>query len=535
MGGIGQDYARQVAVDALGNVYTIGYFRDTVDFDPGPGTYNLISAGFDDIFISKLDANGNLVWAIRLGSSVSNDIGNVLALDPGGYLYVGGSFADTVDFDPGVGTYPLGAGSGGSDIFILKLDLSGNFVWAGKIGGYNGDGVRAINLDQDGNVILTGMFFTASDFDPGPGTFTIFTSGDASFVCKLTAAGNFVWAKHFEDAVNTGAVSLGSCVAGNGTIYTVGYFVATVDFDPGPATYNLTPLGTMDVFISALDSAGNFQWAKKIGGAIGNATAPSVASDAAGNIYLTGQFDGPVDFNPGIGNYYLTPFGGYDIFVCKLDAAGNFIWAKQSGGLNFDGGASIFADSSGNTHIAGSFSTMADFDPGSGTYNLVSAGLNDIFISQLDSAGNFQGAVKMGGKKPDYCVSICLDNSNNIYACGSFQDTCDFDPGSGIYNLFSAAGNDAHVVKLNTVTGINDLQNAASEITVFPNPGNGVINIVSSTPVKEINISNLMAQSIYRAKPDKSNFSVNVNKEGVYCVQLTTGNRTITKKIIVSK
>lgn len=180
MGGTANDYVQQVAVDASGFVYTTGSFKDTVDFDPGPGVYNLISPAAEDIFISKLDANGNFVWALSMGNSAGNDRGVALAFDPAGYLVIAGYFADSVDFDPGPGTYYLKSGLGGNDVFVLKLDLSGNFIWAGKLGGYNGDSVREMQLDADGNVVLTGQFFTSADFDPGPAQFNIPTSGIAS-------------------------------------------------------------------------------------------------------------------------------------------------------------------------------------------------------------------------------------------------------------------------------------------------------------------------------------------------------------------
>ena len=93
-------------MDASGNVYTTGYFQGTVDFDPGAGTFNLTSAGLQDIFISKLDAAGNFVWAKQLGGTL-NDVGYSIALDTSGNVYTTGFFRDTVDFDPGAGTFNL--------------------------------------------------------------------------------------------------------------------------------------------------------------------------------------------------------------------------------------------------------------------------------------------------------------------------------------------------------------------------------------------------------------------------------------------
>src|SRR5690606_26678071 len=107
--------------------------RTTVDFDPGNGVFNLTSADFEDIFISKLDANGNFVWAKRIGGTGS-DFGYAISIDNNGNIYTTGAFMGTADFDPGTGSYTMSS-SGFFDAFILKLDANGNFVWAKQFSG----------------------------------------------------------------------------------------------------------------------------------------------------------------------------------------------------------------------------------------------------------------------------------------------------------------------------------------------------------------------------------------------------------------
>ena len=136
----------------------------------------------------------------------------------------------------------------------------------------------------------------------------------------------------------TGAYAAAGSIAVDaaGNVYTTGYFGGTADFDPGPGTYNLTSAGTYEMFISKLDSSGNFIWAKQMGGnsSLDYATGLSITLDAAGNIYSTGPLEGTVDFNPGPGVFTLSAIGVNRTrasFVLKLDADGNFIWAKQTG------------------------------------------------------------------------------------------------------------------------------------------------------------------------------------------------------------
>src|SRR5674476_1418906 len=134
------------------------------------------------------------------------------------------------------------------------------------------------------------------------------------------------------------------------------------------------------LFFSSLQAQNvSLVWAKNMGGASDDYV-NSIAVDASGNVYTTGYFLGTVDFDPGAGTYNLTSAGGYDIFIIKLDASGNFVWAKNMGassGASSDQGFSIAVDASGNVYTTGLFTGTADFDPGAGTYNLTSAGSGD--------------------------------------------------------------------------------------------------------------------------------------------------------------
>ena len=265
MGGTRSDFATGVAVDGSGNVYTTGYFWGTADFDPGAGTFNLTSAGGFDIFVLKLDSDGDFVWAKQMGGADSSEFAHGVAVDGSDNVYTAGLFQGTVDFDPGAGTLNLTADF--FDMFVSKLDSDGNFVWAKQMGG----------------------------------------------------AG-------FE-------IAFGVAVDGSGNVYTTGSFVLTADFDPGAGTFNLTSAGGTDAFVSKLDSDGDFIWAKQMGGASPDEPKGGVAVDDSGNVYTTGQFHGTADFDPGPGTFNLTASGtSHDIFVSKLNKDGDFVWAKQMGG-----------------------------------------------------------------------------------------------------------------------------------------------------------------------------------------------------------
>ncbi|HYV34115.1 MAG TPA: SdrD B-like domain-containing protein, partial [Gemmataceae bacterium] len=184
------DYGYGTATDAAGNVYMIGQFQGTIDFDRGSGVYNLVCAGNYDIFVAKYTSVGALAWAKRFGGSTNESVvetGNAIAVDGLGNVYTTGIFSTSnADFDPGSGTYIM-ASAGQSDTFVSKLDSNGNFVWAKQIGGSSYDVGQGIAVDSAGNVFTAGYFFSPdTDFDPGSGVYTLASAGGADiFVSKL--------------------------------------------------------------------------------------------------------------------------------------------------------------------------------------------------------------------------------------------------------------------------------------------------------------------------------------------------------------
>ncbi len=448
----GAGYA--IISDASGNTYTTGFFSGTRDFDPGSAVFNLTAIGTGDIFISKLDSSGNLVWVKQMkGTNYGH--ANAITLDLMGNIYATGSFTHTVDFDPGPGIFDLST-EGRLNVFILKLDNDGNFIWAKQLVGVAGAPVStafSLHVDVAGNVITTGLFAYTVDFDPGPGVFNLSAASGNSiptFILKLNSNGNFVWAKQIGGTLSK---SIGYAVITDaaGNIYTTGYFSAdinsTFDFDPGPGIYNLTPVAGVDIFISKLDAAGNFIWARQMGGSLFE-EGKSMTIDASGNLYISGYFEATVDFDPGPNVFNLSAFGKKDIFITKLGVDGNFAWAKQIGGTDFDEGKSIALDRIGNIYVAGYFNETVDFDPGNSIYNLTSAGMYDMFILKLDNNGDFKWAKRIGGEFVDGATAIHVDATAHLYATGYFEDLVDFDPGQGVFNLNTSGNKDIFVLKL---------------------------------------------------------------------------------------
>lgn len=472
-----------IVVDGSGNVYSTGNFTGTADFDPGTGVFNLTSCAYGDAFISKLDEQGNFVWAKSMFGITSDAATQVssIALDASGNVYTTGIFAGTEDFNPGTETFNITA-SGGVDIYISKLDNLGNFVLAKSMGG------------------------TSSD-------------------------------------LTSNAIA----IDGSGNIYTTGYFSGTVDFDPGAGIVNLAQMngGTNSAFISKLDSSGNFVWAKQIAGTSPvMVTGNSIALDVSGNIYTTGLFTNTVDFDSGSEIFNLTSIGYGDIFVSKYNSSGNLIWAKAMGGIGSDGGASIALDSFGNVFTTGYFSKTVDFDPGAGVFNLTSIGGSDgrsAFISKLDNLGNFIWANSIVGATggTQYsgvsCASIALDAADNAYVTGYFNTPS---VSFGSIKLTKTGSSPGFIARLGDITtGIERVMKSDDGFSVYPNPTNGKFTIKSDGTVSTIEIYNLSGARVYSDFNSKKQTSNEIDlsgyAKGIYLVKIYDGKKMYSRKVVV--
>lgn len=237
-------------------------------------------------------------------------------------------------------------------------------------------------------------------------------------------------------------------VDASGNIYTAGVFNGTVDFDPGAGTSSLTATNEA-AFVSKLDASGNLLWAKKIDGNSDEAI-NALAIDANGNILLTGYFYGTVDFNPGVGTSNLISTGNFDVFVVKLSEDGEFIWGKNFGGSDDDYSYAITSDANGNVYTTGEFYNLADFDPSASTASLTAVDWGDVFVSKLDSLGNFIWARKLGGSGFDQGKSISVDSNGDVITVGYFYGSADFDPGAGQAVVTSNGSGDAFISKLDS-------------------------------------------------------------------------------------
>ncbi|HRK33630.1 MAG TPA: Ig-like domain-containing protein, partial [Candidatus Hydrogenedentes bacterium] len=474
-----------IAVDALGEVCTVGRFWGQVNFDVGASNFSLVASGSPDIFICKHDNTGRFLWAKQFRCDYRM-WGSALKVDQYANIYLTGYFDGTADFDPGPSVTNLTSksGPGFPNIYVCKLSYNGQLLWAKAMGGITTSLGKSIAVDSIGNVYVTGYFFATVDFDPGPGVANRTSAGNADFfITKFDSSGSFVWARR----IGSTAIDIASSIAIDpySNVYVSGSFQGTVDFDPGAGTQNLTAMSNCDTFTAKFDSSGDIVWAKQFGSNTGDHE-PAIKLDSDGNVLTLTRFAGTADFDPGVGTATFTSLGTHDAAVSKLDSAGNFVWAKHFASNNYFLAQSITTDKHDEIYIAGSLSGPAVFDPDGNAVNLENSGGIDSLIVKLDSTGNLLFVKQLPGSV-SWLTDLTLNQVGEIYGIGGFRYFIDCDPGPGtadLYPLNSNGNENTFVLKLSgeypqvlsvRASGSNPTVSTTVDFTVtFDQPVTGV-------------------------------------------------------------
>ncbi|MBN1612287.1 MAG: T9SS type A sorting domain-containing protein [Polyangiaceae bacterium] len=349
-----------IAADSDGNVIITGCFVDAVDFGGAP----LVSDGGCDVFLAKFDPMGNHLWSQRFGTDAENEGADRVATDGAGNILFAGSFEDSIDFGGGPLVIPSG-----SALFLAKLDPNGSHLWSRGFEHINSLSVGGIAVDRAGNVLMVGDFWGTVDFGGGP----ITSMGDSDiYLAKFDLDGGHVWSMSFgnlEDGYGQGVA-----VDGAGHVLITGYFDEVVDFGGGP----LVSSGQEDVFIAEFDPDGYHLWSRSFG-ASGRDTGQGIAVAGSGSVFITGSFNGTVDF----GGDPFTSAGLVDIYAAMFDSNGGHLWSQRFGGSEIDRGKGVATDAAGNILLTGFFQDFVNF----GGSTLHSAGESDIYLAKLDCQG----------------------------------------------------------------------------------------------------------------------------------------------------
>ncbi|HET6243734.1 MAG: T9SS type A sorting domain-containing protein [Bacteroidetes bacterium] len=397
--GISQSWLSvDVDIDNFGNSFNAGSFQGTTVV----GSNSYTSAGGVDVIISKINPSGTLLWSTVMGG-VQNDNVAQIHYDGNGNVWVIGNFSGVMT----IGTFTISAG-GGTDVFIAKLDAASGTVLAALKGGGSGND-QAIQLASDaaGNIYVCGTYVSSFTI----GTVNITGSGSlAVFLTKLDAAAVPQWGTSIHNQSLATTWTMNVDAAGNSYI---GGFANSVTSNFGSTVVTMNQTKT---FIAKFNTLGVYQWAalaQMMGELMG------VCNDAAGNTYVSGNFNATAVF----GSTTLNgPPLNDDILLAKVDASGNWVWAKQYGGNGNDGGYDLTCNANGNLFLAASIEASFTL----GNTNVSSGGYKEVVIAGFNSNGDDLWVIQTLGPGSNFIYSITHDDAGGIYICGYGQASMTF-------------------------------------------------------------------------------------------------------------
>ncbi|RAK64100.1 hypothetical protein [Hymenobacter edaphi] len=398
-----------VALDATGNVYVAGQLNN--GYNPTFGTITLAGIGYGSgsaLFVAQLNAAGQWQWAQQnLGGVGAYIIAEALAVDVAGAVYVSGQAQG-----PGITFGSTTLTTSLSDAFVAKLGTNRQWAWATQATGPGSDYAYGLALGTNGNLSVVGAYRQAS-LTLGA---TVLESGGQTdaFIAQLNATGQWQWAKGSATGGLRKVTALMTDAAGN--TYLAGFFSGTQTF--GSTT--LSAAGS-DAFVGKLNSAGQWQWVVRGGGSAADQI-NALALDAAGNVYVVGEFAsrdalfGTTPLSSNGGTSY-----GMDLFVAKLNGSGQWLWAQAAGGTGDDYCHGLAVDAAGNLSITGEYgSPQLAF----GSTTLPNAGSNyatELYVAKLNTGGQWLWATKGSSSGRDESYGIALDASGNTYVTGFSQ------------------------------------------------------------------------------------------------------------------
>lgn len=364
-------------------------------------------------------ACGGPLWSVVVGDG-ADQRANAVAHDSGDNVLLGGSFAGTVDFGGGALS-----SAGQNDVLIAKLNAAGALIWAKSFGDASDQTLTAVAADPQDSVLAVGSFAGTVGF----GGASLVSSGLTDvFVVKLNSAGVHSYSRRFGDFAAQSASGLVVDAVGNALIS--GRFAGTLNFGGAP----LVSAGADDAYILKLNPFGNFVWAKRFGDA-STQSAEGVAVDTTNAVIVVGTFQGTVDF--GLGP--VTSAGGTDIFVLKLDSAGNAVWLKTYGDAADQSVSDVATDSANAVVFGGSFAGSVSFGGATHTANGV-----DLYVAKLDSAGTFVWSLQDGAAGSEVVDDVDLDSAGNAAISGHFDGAV----GLGLGNTAATSSSDLFLAKV---------------------------------------------------------------------------------------
>lgn len=449
-GGGLSDKGTQIVADLEGNTYVTGYYNELGIF--GSFNTGFSFQHSKEVYVAKIDPNGNYLW-VKNGTNYYDDRGLGLCLDPAGNVYVTGTCWGGLNFGTLSAynstsytdqIYVIKLDNNGNEVWIKNAgNDDGTVAFGTNENGnpqtlYQDDHGQDIVSDSQGNLYVTG-FLSNIDSQPHDATFDgisvpLVPEDSTGFVAKLSNDGVWQWVKTFGGEFEQRDIAI--TVDDDDNVYLTGAFTGTQNFGPHVMTAN----GTSDIYVTKVDPNGNFLWAVQAGGALKD-VGIDICYGHSGYMYVTGEFKDQGTFGTTTLDNYGGP-SGKDIFVAKLSKNGDWIWANQAGSKKgSDRGNGIVANKKGNIFVTGQFSSAAQF----GAHQVDSNGDSvTVFIAGIDTLGAWRWVKTGGGPEYDRGADITCDTSCNVWVHGYIDNSATF----GTFTVTPNAGKEIFTVKL---------------------------------------------------------------------------------------
>ena len=308
--GSGDDHGEDISTDSQGNIYLVGSFGTSIEFDLNSPSGKLNSVGKDDAFVASFTSSGAFRWARNYGG-FGFDWGRGIGISDSGYVYMGGTIIGTDDYDP-VDSIVIVEGFD-ANAFLICYDTMGNFQWTRTIGGTGNDFCRGMAMDDEGNTYLVGEYMKTADFDPGPGTVLRTAEKDTDvYIAKYNAQGNFEWVSVMHGSGYDRG--WGIDIDPEGNAYITGVAEKNLKPNPADSTFQITDGSSPSAYFAMYDSLGKYIWAFSLDGFT---SGESVGTDRYGNVYMGGFFVSTIDADPSSGVAFLTSSSSRDGFLLK--------------------------------------------------------------------------------------------------------------------------------------------------------------------------------------------------------------------------
>lgn len=537
---------KTILTNQIGEVIISGSFFGSIDVDPSEAVVEIasnqsIQNSFNDFFVLKLSAEGELLWIRTFGGKFDDRITS-MGIDSQDNIYITGIFGDTIDADPDELTTFLIGENNLSRCFILKLNDLGDLVWAKSYGGEGFVAPTDLLIDHQGNCISFGEYSDTVDFDPNIGISFEFGVPNEPYlrkmyVQKIDPGGNFLWSKSIGGITINSPISITGNL--NNEITLSGIFADSIDLNPSEGTAVFyDSVDFVSIFQSTIDENGNF-----IDGGVFTSEVQKPLwliesiSDQEGNRYLLGYFEGTIDFDLS-NEIQLLNAEQPNIFLIKQSSNGGFIWGKTFDLQMINDYYHLQVDNYGSVYIAGNFRDTVDFDSGSNEWIEISipptpsGGPDDVFILKLTSEGDFDRVNTISGNGNDGLNNFFVGQEGEIYLTGYVQDTIDCDPTIEVSTLIPY-GATIYIVKWRQDFN----QEFPAETIVFPNPSTSFVNIQLDANYEQVKFSLIDSKGAALEKSDCSNcnskqLDLSEYSSGIYFLQIQYNDKLQIVKIL---